>query len=437
MRRLGPCSSERGSGFAVLDKYLLAEILRYLDFRSIVRTDSAITAHLNGNRIAWLESLRSLDDHAQLERFVHSCVSYNWLVMRGIPVKRVMVPFDLEESSIPSFAGPDFPTSIIALEFMSIEFTDAQLEQIVKGKSNLREVGLSENPLITDQGIGVITESCPFLEKINLASMSSLTALSLSMLATRCRRLLSICLMGLDCLTDASVTELAQKCPSLKSIDLRANSRLTGRSLISIAEHLPSLTALHICYCRGIMTNDVVTFLQSCKQLKSFESTLRSNTVVTALGRNCASLESLCLRDDDEETPPTNGCSVDEASIRILVSGCPLLKDFSMVCPCLTDASIILVATRCRNLRTIDICCAPDITDISLFSIIEHCKNLRHLTLFECSGVTDAGVQALSKCRTLCRVKIAYCDKVTEGSLRQILGLKYIEVVFLTTADNG
>lgn len=62
-----------------------------------------------------------------------------------------------------------------------------------------------------------------------------------------------------------------------------------------------------------------------------------------------------------------------------------------------TDSGIRIIASKCPNLKRIDLSGCQEITDVSLSLIAQFCKNLQHLKASGCTQVGDTGVQLVAQ----------------------------------------
>ena len=78
----------------------------------------------------------------------------------------------------------------------------------------------------------------------------------------------------------------------------------------------------------------------------------------------------------------------------------------------MTDASVQLLAHRCRHLKVLKLGNAPALTDASLEAIGARCTRLTTLRLERCPGVgrRDAGLAAVAEhCKALTSLELGGC----------------------------
>ncbi|PLW37961.1 hypothetical protein PCASD_10040 [Puccinia coronata f. sp. avenae] len=86
-------------------------------------------------------------------------------------------------------------------------------------------------------------------------------------------------------------------------------------------------------------------------------------------------------------------------------------------CNSITDDSIIKILKNSQDLVALDLSDCKLITDECIHAVGQYSKFLQGLNLSGCKAMTDAGLQSLKHCKALRRLKLKYCEKITDAAL--------------------
>ncbi|KAI7954732.1 hypothetical protein MJO28_005132 [Puccinia striiformis f. sp. tritici] len=86
-------------------------------------------------------------------------------------------------------------------------------------------------------------------------------------------------------------------------------------------------------------------------------------------------------------------------------------------CNAITDDSIIKILKNSKDLVALDLSDCKLITDNCIHAVGTHSKFLQGLNLSGCKSMTDTGLQSLKNCKALRRLKLKYCEKITDAAL--------------------
>ncbi|KAA1077128.1 SCF ubiquitin ligase complex subunit [Puccinia graminis f. sp. tritici] len=86
-------------------------------------------------------------------------------------------------------------------------------------------------------------------------------------------------------------------------------------------------------------------------------------------------------------------------------------------CNSITDDSIIKILKNSQDLVALDLSDCKLITDECIHAVGQYSKFLQGLNLSGCKAMTDAGLQSLRHCKALRRLKLKYCEKITDAAL--------------------
>jgi len=226
---------------------------------------------------------------------------------------------------------------------------------------DIRELNLSGNRDITDEGLGALAEGCPLIEKLNLSECSEITDEGIKTIANFCTSLISLDLSGCDDnITDDSIKYLATQCSLLKYIDLAFCDEITDSSIIAIADHCRNLKSINITNIdnEGIGDESIVKLAENCNELEEviFEYCLLTNESVLAFAKYCPRLKVI--------------------NVAEIVN--------------ITDEAIIKLAEGCQELELVNVRGCIQITNDSLEKLGDCCPFLKSVRSWDCPLVTEA-----------------------------------------------
>ncbi|KAG8037950.1 hypothetical protein GUJ93_ZPchr0024g29092 [Zizania palustris] len=173
---------------------------------------------------------------------------------------------------------------------------------------------------------------------------------------------------------------------NLRVLALQNCKGITDVGIVKLGDRLPSLQSLDVSHCRKLSDRGLKAVALGCQNLRQLLITgcrLITDNLLTALSKNCLHLEDLGAA----------GCS------------------------CLTDAGISVLADGCHNMKALDISKCNKVGDPGV------CKFAETLVIGGCRDVSDESVEALalSCCNSLKSLRMDWCLKITDSSLRSLL----------------
>ncbi|XP_060202066.1 F-box/LRR-repeat protein 14-like [Lycium barbarum] len=165
----------------------------------------------------------------------------------------------------------------------------------------------------------------------------------------------------------------------------------------------------------------------TCKHFHKLDNVLRiSMRVGCGLHPVCDALTALCNRFSNLEKleiiysgwMSKLGKQLDDNSLLILSSRCPLLKDLTLsYCTFITDAGLSYLAS-CSKITSLKLNFAPRITGCGILSLVAGCKALSVLHLIRCLNVGSMEwLEYLGKHEMLEDLCIKNCRVIGEGDL--------------------
>ncbi|XP_033124856.1 dynein regulatory complex subunit 6-like [Anneissia japonica] len=246
--------------------------------------------------------------------------------------------------------------------------------------------------------------------------------------------------------TDRTVGLLLQKCrPYLLHLNLRGCNRLQKASFIAISR-CKNLQDLNLSECSGVNDGIMREITEGCHILlylnisytnitdatlrslaRSLDDSLRTSSVVADhigkvihitsdgyknIANGCSNIQTLYVNDNN---------TVRDDSIVALASRCLNLRSVSFLgTPNITDVSVKAIAQH-RKLQKIRIEGNNKITDASLKYIGRWCNDLHHVYLVDCPRLTDASLKSIATCRNINIVNFADCIRISDNGVRVLV----------------
>ncbi|KAE8801861.1 putative F-box/LRR-repeat protein C02F5.7 [Hordeum vulgare] len=217
-------------------------------------------------------------------------------------------------------------------------------------------------------------------------------------------------------ITDVGMVKLGEGLPCLQTLDVSHCKKLSDKGLKVVASGCRKLRQLHIAGCRLITDNLLRAMSKSCLNLEELGAAgLNSITDagISALADGCHKMKSLDISKCNKVGDP-GICKIAEASSSSLVS----LK--LLDCSKVGNKSIHSLAKFCCNLETLIIGGCQDISDESIEALaLACCSRLRILRMDWCLKITDASLRSLlCNCKLLAAIDVGCCDQITDAAFQ-------------------
>ncbi|KAG9509781.1 F-box/LRR-repeat protein 2, partial [Fragariocoptes setiger] len=256
-----------------------------------------------------------------------------------------------------------------------------------------------------------------FLKRLTLRGCRSVTDSSIDIFANNCRNLEEINLDDCKQLTDRSCLSLANYCPRLTSLNI-ASCEVTDESLIALGTNCKNLQHIDISGCNKITGAGIRALADGCPKLRSFISIACTNTAV-----NNESLQYLASKCKQLRTINLNACSsiTDEAVIALSENCDDIVNCCLSKCTNIADQSLIALSQHCPKLKTLGLIGCNLLTDAGFQALTRGCKYLENLDLEGCVQITDQTLYYLTlNCLKLKRLVLSYCEFITDEGIKHL-----------------
>lgn len=515
------------------DDLLTSFLSVWLDVRSLLALDSAISER--NERLSWLQTLSTVQS-VPMNELQHNHSSIRWLIKRNFrSVVRIKISRDAKwQIADSTFEGVLLP-SLQKMDLTDCQrVSDATLSYLTMGCARLTSVDISNCKNITDSGVIALAASYPNLQEIVINGCYKVTSASVEALAELCLNLKTISFDGCFRITDAGlstlanltrlvriscrrfnrkfpraidgdylmnirelngdelycamdgtkrityegISKLAHGCPALEDVDLSGHKILPETILL-----LPKLRVLCTQSSKDMCEDSLVALADGCPLLQSADFSLCYDLNVagiSALGRGCHRLRSICLRGSCGSYWIDTPLNMD-AGISALAEGCPDLRQIFLprgvshyavtsliyFCPklqfisfgdseWLSDESLIALATGSPELQVFEYtvqcqfhrgqkvyAAASEITDEGISALVQKCMGLLRIhlgnSLLNGSGfkfaqcrlqilslesapqLTDAGLSDIAHgCPDLHTIVLGLCKHITDEGLSSL-----------------
>uniref|UniRef100_M8BJV4 F-box/LRR-repeat protein 15-like leucin rich repeat domain-containing protein n=1 Tax=Aegilops tauschii TaxID=37682 RepID=M8BJV4_AEGTA len=224
------------------------------------------------------------------------------------------------------------------------------------------------------------------------------------------------CLVLCCGITDVGMVKLGEGLQCLQTLDVSHCKKLSDKGLKVVASGCQKLRQLHIAGCRLITDNLLHAVSKNCLNLEELGAAGCNSITdagISALADGCHKVKSLDISKCNKVGDP-GICKIAEVSSSSLVS----LK--LLDCSKVGNKSIYSLAKFCCNLETLIIGGCRDISDESIEALaLACCSSLRILRMDWCLKITDASLRSLlCNCRLLAAIDVGCCDQITDAAFQ-------------------
>ncbi|KAL6643637.1 hypothetical protein ACP70R_018403 [Stipagrostis hirtigluma subsp. patula] len=320
---------------------------------------------------------------------------------------------------------------------------------------------------LDNQGLHVLSSSCPLLNDLTLIYCSNIDDSGLAYIAC-CKELVSLRLHAVPGISSSGILSVAVGCKRLCTLNLICCENVSGTEWLEYLGKAESLEELVLRLCNGTSQYDLLKFGPGWMRLQRFEfegtrnyrvleprdpsdvshcqykydfccenmKSLRLAHIITKaeiglrflLGK-CRALEWLCLHlvtglQDSDMIALSQSCS-NLRSIKLVLT--PLMCRSSFSTP-LTDHSLKALAVGCPKLQDIDLAfagcdpswpCEIGFTQEGLVTLVKSCP-IRVLVLTGANFFNDEGMEALASAQFLKTLELMRCVAVTNVGLLSV-----------------
>ena len=453
------------------DDLLTSFLSVWLDVQSLLVLDIAVSG--KRDRLLWLERLRTVQS-IPMNKLRHNHSSIRWLISRNFrSVERIEIALDATWQIVDaSFEG------ILLPALWNIDLTgcqrvsDATLSHLMTGCPQLSSIDITDCKNITDKGVTALAAHYPDLQELSINGCYKITSASVETLGELCLNLNMISFDGCFRITDAGlfrlatlrhlttiscrrfnrkfpraidgdylmnirelngdelycamdgsqrithegISRLTRGCPALEDVDISGHKILP--EAISM---LPKLRALCTQSSKDMCEDSLVALADGCPLLQSADLSLCYNlnvAGVSALGRGCHQLRSICLRGSCGSYWIDTPLNMD-AGISVLAEGCPDLRQIYLPRG-VTHYAVTSLIFFCPKLQFISfgdsdwladeslVALSSGSTELQVFEYTVQCQFHRGRKVYAAaSEITDEGISALvQNCRGLLRIHL-------------------------------
>jgi F-box/leucine-rich repeat protein 2/20 len=237
--------------------------------------------------------------------------------------------------------------------------------------------------------------------------------------------------------SDSSLVSLSSSCRSLMEIGLSRCVDVTDIGMISLARNCLNLKTLNLACCGFVTDVAISAVAQSCRNLGTLK--LESCHLITEKGLQslgCYSMlvQELDLTDCYGVNDRGNRKIYVNSNLRLCFRYCHL---WYLTVFCSVGTAGLEYISKCSNLQRLKLGLCTNISDKGIFHIGSKCSKLLELDLYRCAGFGDDGLAALSRgCKSLNRLILSYCCELTDTGVEQIRQLELLSHLELRGLKN-
>ncbi|XP_068635951.1 EIN3-binding F-box protein 2-like [Aristolochia californica] len=242
---------------------------------------------------------------------------------------------------------------------------------------------------ITDFGLEIIAQACPYLKSLVLWDCLQIRNNGLISLSQRCSSIEKLDILNCPLVGDEGIIVVARKCRNLSSLSIESCPNIGNPSLQAVAAYSTNLKSISLIKCRLVSDEGILSVFSSLPDLERVKlvSISIGDCVLEAVGRHESSFASLCL-ENISGVSETGFCSI----------GIP------------------------EKLETLSLKSCSGLNDKCLKAIGSRFVRLKQIAIANCAAITDKGLQEMSRSTMLLEsFKLRECHNVSPNGLMEVL----------------
>jgi bacterioferritin-associated ferredoxin len=305
----------------------------------------------------------------------------------------------------------------------AVSIRNATLKQIGLNCPNLRQLNLSDCVQVSNSVVRAILQGCPLLNDLFLDRCHRVTDAAFDVSQSPfeplvgCLSLESISMQGCPQVTGSAVVTLNKQCKRLKFLNLSQCKHIESPAIQELFEH-HDLVSLNLSFVDGVCDEAFKSF----PMLDSYS--VRQYSPRGMIGID-GGMGSRSPRSTLRQLDLGKSSITDLSIFRMAFLG-ELTEIKLQFCNGITDAGIEALSRYCPLLRLIDLK-SCSITDASLQAIAANCRDLDSLDVSWCAGITDEGIEMLVRL-SASAAQAMLAD--SQETYRELKGLQKLVIVW-------
>ncbi|TYZ64453.1 hypothetical protein PybrP1_001713 [[Pythium] brassicae (nom. inval.)] len=250
---------------------------------------------------------------------------------------------------------------------------------------------------------------CPQLRCLDLTNCSQVTNGVVRAVLRGCPSLQTLRLDGCRHITDAAFQpELSpllrppRSSSALQVVSFARCSQLTDELVpFLVHSYSATLTDVNLSKCKKIPSDAIRTLLRAAPRLQRLNVSFMDLTDAAFLAEPPS---------DQSGAGGVASCAVGRALRSVDLTHCKV-----------TDATLVALATHCRDLEAVTLSSCSEVTDAGVEALLRACAHLRELDLNNCPLVMDRGVAAAgAHGKRLRRLNLSWCMNITDKCIADL-----------------
>lgn len=302
------------------------------------------------------------------------------------------------------------------------KITDTQLLKVLGWSRRVLFLDISDLRNITRDGIPAALTKCGHLRTLKMHRSMHLHLGVFQSIAKSCQSLQQLFLDGSTSVCDKSLLLIASSCHKLELLRINQCSKVSDKGIIAVAKTCHKLRQITMDQCTKVTDASLKALVDNCPKLQAI-SCMSCDLTDVGVGY-LSKAPDLQFMEVSNIKGLTNKC------IMKVVGSCPKLECINVsLCTSINDECVDYIARHAKSLKSIYLV-SCNLTDSALMSLGTHCKTIETVDVGWCKGITDAGVDHISRiCPTLKYLGLMRCDRVsipvTEELVEKYPGITY------------
>ncbi len=314
-------------------------------------------------------------------------------------------------------------------------FQDDELNTIGEGRRDLLEMKFTDNPNITDQGIGHFTKCVVQLNTLIIDRCIALTDEAMREISRHLKNLKHLSVESCNRITDDGVISVVTACPELQRLNLSHCEFMTDDGLLAIAEKSRKLESLKMGFCFHLTNNGFYSFslrvnAATLKELDFSACRRLEDTGLHNISTRCTKLVSLNLyycnkiTDEGAKAVTHNLWDLEDLNLQDLYK----VTDASFTYDQEFDGRIVVNKVMLKKIKKMSLADCKEVTDRGLAEIAHRCTDLVSLNLKGCVNISNEGVRLMINDHIteqrigehLKELNFTFCHRLTDAALQTI-----------------
>lgn len=282
------------------------------------------------------------------------------------------------------------------------------IDSICQNCDNVKELVLRDSIgedtfILDDDTFRRFSERFPMLRKLHLSWCCEITNQTLDWISRNCVTLRSLCVQECEMISDDGIRLIAERCPFLDDLHLDRQSLVNDTCCYTIRDHLSHIQSLELVH-TSITDLGIEVIATNAENLRTL--------CISGSGVSLQSIQGQCLPMIAEKCKRLEKLhmyfvKIDDNRLVRVCKNLLQLRDLRLgVCEEVSRAGIRELAEKCRKLTQLQLYDCPSFRDCHLEIMAKRMPQLRRLEILGSHEVTEDGANQFAEIRPDCFLNV-------------------------------